>query len=70
MILPRYKNRVYGCDDYVYVTCWDTDTGKKILDFKAHTNFITCTLLSKDSKTLYTGSKDCNIRIWNTDTGE
>ena len=27
-------------------------------------------IISKDNKTLYTCSKDCSIRIWNTDTGE
>ncbi|XP_072026456.1 U3 small nucleolar RNA-interacting protein 2-like isoform X2 [Amphiura filiformis] len=45
-------------------------TGEDILVLKGHKLSITCLVISPDSKHVYTGSKDCSIIKWSTETGK
>jgi WD40 repeat protein len=37
---------------------------------KGHTNHVLCLTYGKHDRTLFTGSRDGTVRIWNTDEGK
>ena len=45
-------------------------TGRQIVSYVGHRDFVTSVILSNDNKTLYSCSTDKTIRAWDVDTGK
>jgi WD40 repeat protein/transcriptional regulator with XRE-family HTH domain len=48
---------------------WDTQTGKELISFSGHTDFVFDVAFSADSRLVLTGSKDGTARVWEAITG-
>jgi WD40 repeat protein len=46
------------------VRIWDATTGKNIIAFKAHPEWVNAVTYSPDGKRLATASEDKTIRVW------
>ncbi|MEH2206789.1 MAG: NACHT domain-containing protein [Nostoc sp.] len=52
------------------VSLWETASGREILTYKGHTNWIRSIAFSPDGATLASGSADHTVRLWDINTGE
>ena len=66
---PDGKLLATGGSDGV-VCCWEVTSGKELLSYKGHSNFIRSVAFSPDGKTLASGSSDKTIKLWDCHSGE
>src|SRR5206468_325858 len=54
-----------------HVSVWDAMTGRKLLDFRAHSGGVSSVTFSPDAERLVSGSSvDRTLRLWNSRTGQ
>src|SRR5262249_33871600 len=56
--------------DREIVRIWDTKTWQPVNELKEHKDLVVAGVFSKDGRTLYTGSMDRVITVWNLPKGE
>jgi WD40 repeat protein len=61
--------RIASCSGHTVVV-WDTNTRERAALLEGHKHNVLCVAYSPDGSRLASGSVDCEIRIWNADTGE
>ena len=44
---------------------WDVESGRELVRWPAHSATVTALAFSKDGNTLYSGSMDGVLRVWN-----
>jgi len=49
---------------------WDINTGQIVSTFEGHQDYLHCVKYHHESRKLYTGSEDGNVRVWDTRTTE
>ncbi len=64
---PDGKRLASASNDWT-VKLWDTQTGKRIRTFTAHTNDVQSVSFSHDSKMLASASEDNTVKVWDTNT--
>ncbi|KAF8548009.1 hypothetical protein OG21DRAFT_1516754 [Imleria badia] len=52
------------------VTVWDAESREKVIEFKAHTNFVGAVDISPDGTRIATGSDDKTACVWSFSTGQ
>jgi WD40 repeat protein len=52
------------------ICVWDAGTGKLLLTLRGHADDVTCLSVSRDGKTLVSGSQDHTLRLWDLATGK
>lgn len=52
------------------VRVWDTHSGKHLLTFAGHKDFLRLALFSPDGKTIASGGNDLEITLWDSTTGD
>ena len=52
------------------VRLWDCQTGKELLSFLGHSNYVTSVAFSPDGKWALSGSYDKTVRLWDCQTGK
>jgi len=68
LLFTTRETLVSGHDGSICV--WEAATGKLLRTLKGHEAAVTCLSLSRDGKTLTSGSEDHTLRLWNFATGK
>ena len=57
-------------DVHGQIRLWQMPTGKKLLTFQGHNNWVPSVAFSPDSQTLLSGSYDQTVKLWDISSGE
>ena len=66
---PNGKFLATGSSDNL-ARLWDVATGKELVSFRGHRDYVAAVAFSPDSKTLATGSYDHTARLWDLSSGK
>ncbi|MCI0539258.1 MAG: serine/threonine protein kinase [Verrucomicrobiales bacterium] len=51
------------------ISLWDVESGRRLLDFKGHSDVVMSVSFSPDGKRILTASRDYTARVWDATTG-
>ncbi len=57
------------CDTDCQIRLWEVETGKLLVIYKGHTNWVRSVSFSPDGQTLVSGSADCTVKFWQVSDG-
>jgi WD40 repeat protein len=66
---PNGKYVLAGCPDKT-MTLWDVSSGKNIMTFYGHTDWVTSVAFSPDGKYALSGSSDNTVKLWDVLSGQ